>query len=68
MLAEEKAPETVAQLVLWHLGYGVDWPTLVQLSREWANPSEVALARQFVARQAAADGADKAVEAGDSLV
>src|SRR5262249_56889647 len=63
-LAEERAPETVAQLVLWHLGYGIDWPTRVQLSRPWANPSEVALARQFVDRQGEAESAGRVPDTG----
>jgi hypothetical protein len=63
-LAEEKAPETVAQLVLWHMGYGIDWPTLAQLSRPWANPSEVALARQFVDRQGDDQSARRVAETG----
>jgi hypothetical protein len=49
-LAAEKAPETVSQLVLWHLRYGLDWPTLAQVARGWANTYELALARQFVAK------------------
>jgi hypothetical protein len=63
-LAEEKAPETVAQLVLWHVGYGLDWPTLAQLSRPWANRSEVALARQFVDQQGEAESGHQATETG----
>jgi hypothetical protein len=54
-LAAEKAPEAVAQLVLWHLGHGTDWPALVRHSRAWANSGEVALARQFVERQTGPD-------------
>jgi hypothetical protein len=49
-LAREKTPETVAQLVLWRLAVGLDWGTIEKLSRRWANPSELALARAFVAR------------------
>jgi hypothetical protein len=63
-LAEEKAPETVAQLVLWHVGYGLDWPTLEQISRPWANRSEVALARHFVDRQDEAEGVRRVAETG----
>jgi hypothetical protein len=63
-LAEERAPETVAQLVLWHLGHGIDWPTLVQLSRPWANPGEVALARQFVDRQGEPESAGRVADTG----
>jgi hypothetical protein len=63
-LAEEKAPETVAQLVLWHLGYAIDWPTLERFSRPWANRSEVALARQFVDRQGGLESSDQVAEPG----
>jgi hypothetical protein len=49
VLAREKAPEAVSQLVLWNLG-GMDWQTISKISRRWANPNEVALARAFVAR------------------
>ena len=42
-LAQEKAPQTVAQLVLWHVGTGLDWSRLELLSRRWANPGEFAL-------------------------
>ncbi|QDV32638.1 hypothetical protein [Tautonia plasticadhaerens] len=49
-LAEEKAPESVAQLVMWKLIYELDWATIRQLSRRWANPHELTLARQFVRR------------------
>jgi hypothetical protein len=47
-MAEEKAPQTVAQLVLWHVRTGLDWSRLELLSRRWANPGELALARRFV--------------------
>ena len=63
-LAEEKAPETVSQLVLWHLGYGIDWPTLEHLSSSWANRSELALAKQFVDRQEGTEAADRVGEPG----
>ena len=63
-LAQEKAPEAVAQLVLWHLGYEIDWPTLEDLSRPWANRSEVALAKQFVNRLGGIEAADPVVEPG----
>ncbi len=47
-LAEKKAPQTVAQLVLWQVGLGIDWSALERLARRWANPGELALARRFV--------------------
>jgi hypothetical protein len=59
-LAAEKAPQSVAQLVLWNVGAGMDWPRLARLSRRWANADELALARRFVSRlnEATAEGAD----------
>jgi hypothetical protein len=63
-LAERKAPETVAQLVLWHLGYGIDWPTLEDLSRPWANRNELALAQQFVDRREGAEASGRVDEPG----
>jgi hypothetical protein len=63
-LAAEKAPETVSQLVLWHLGYGIDWPTLEDLSRSWANRSELALAKQFVDRREGAETSGRVGEPG----
>ncbi len=46
-LARDKAPETVAQLALWAAA-GMDWDDVARLSRAWANPHEVALARQLL--------------------
>ena len=63
-LAEEKAPETVSQLVLWHLWYGIDWPTLEHLSGSWANRSELALAKQFVDRREGTEAAERIGEPG----
>jgi len=53
-LATDKAPITIAQLVMWHVRVGLDWPTISRLSKTWANPNEIALARHFVNRLAAA--------------
>ena len=47
-LAAEKAATTVAQLVMWNLAAGLDWDTIAELSRRWANGYELALARDFV--------------------
>jgi hypothetical protein len=55
-LAAEKAPETVSQLVMWHIGVGLDWSTLTKLSGRWANAGEMALAKHFVAQFDAAEG------------
>ncbi len=49
-LAADKAPETVAQLVLWNVAGRLDWGLIAQASGGWANPQELALARQFVER------------------
>ena len=59
-----EAPETVSQLVLWHLGYGIDWPTLESLSQGWANRSELALAKQFVDGRAGTEAAGRVREPG----
>lgn len=47
-LGTEKAPESVAQLILWNVAAGLDWSNVSRLSRTWANPAELALAKQFV--------------------
>jgi hypothetical protein len=51
-LAQEKAPQTVAQLVLWNVGTGLDWQTIgrISQSQKWANANELTLARKFVER------------------
>jgi hypothetical protein len=35
---------------LWRVSAGLDWPEIAELSKAWANPQELALARQFVER------------------
>ncbi|HEU5118877.1 MAG TPA: hypothetical protein VFT74_19950, partial [Isosphaeraceae bacterium] len=47
-LAAQEAPQTVSQLVMWHVGVGFEWDTIARLSRNWANPCELELARAFV--------------------
>jgi hypothetical protein len=47
-LAEDKAPQTVAQLVMWRVGSGKDWDAIEGMSRSWANAHELTLARSFV--------------------
>jgi hypothetical protein len=47
-LARDGAPETVSQLALWAAA-GMPWTTIAQLSKGWANPQELALAKQLVA-------------------
>jgi hypothetical protein len=49
-LAQEQTPQTVAQLVLWHLGTGLDWSRVQAFAHRWANPGELALARRFVSQ------------------
>jgi len=49
-LAEDKAPQTVSQLVMWKVGEGLTWDEIADRSRGWANEHERALAQQFVAR------------------
>jgi hypothetical protein len=46
-LAERKAPPSVAQLVMWNVTDGFDWPTVARLSHEWANGYELSLARRL---------------------
>jgi hypothetical protein len=48
-LAEAKAPQTVAQMVLWYVTAGADWDDVGRLSQGWGNANEIALARRFVA-------------------
>ncbi len=47
-LAEEKAPTVASQLALWNVSAGLDWNAIAALSKGWASPKDVALARQFV--------------------
>jgi hypothetical protein len=49
-LAVDKAPETVSQLVMWNLAAKLDWLVISQLTGDWVNAQELALARQFVER------------------
>jgi hypothetical protein len=66
-LAQEKAPDTIAQLVVWRLA-GVEWQMIGRLSRRWSNPNELALARAFVARLEREHGEIKEVETGSLYV
>lgn len=66
-LAEEKAPQSLSQLVLWHVVDGFEWDTIARFSREWSNPNELALARAFVDRLVESEG--RPVEKlGDSVL
>jgi hypothetical protein len=49
-LAADKISRPVAQLVMWNLSAGLEWETIAQMSANWANAYELALARDFVAR------------------
>ena len=48
MPGADKAPETVSQLVMWRVAGGLEWATIANLSKGWANAHELTLARQFV--------------------
>jgi hypothetical protein len=47
-IAADKAPSTVAQLVMWRVASSLDWETIGQMSKKWANGHELSLAREFV--------------------
>jgi hypothetical protein len=49
-LAAEKAPTSLSQLVMWNLAAGLEWSTIAQLSQDWSNRHELAMAREFVNR------------------
>jgi hypothetical protein len=49
-LAADKAPTSLAQLVMWNVSGGLDWDTISQLSESWANTYELTLAKEFVER------------------
>ena len=67
LLSAEKAPDTVAQLVLWRVAGGMDWSLIGRFSRTWANANEVALAQQFVSRLDGRD-AQNSAETGSLFV
>jgi hypothetical protein len=46
-LAEDKAPVTLSQLVMWRIG-GLGWNLIEERSKDWANVHELSLARRFV--------------------
>jgi hypothetical protein len=66
-LSAEKAPQTVAQLVMWNLVGGLDWKQIGRLSRRWSNANELALAREFVARLHRENGEIKAFDESGQL-
>ncbi len=57
-LARDGAPESIAQMALWAAA-GMPWADVARLADSWANPQELALAKQLVADlDAKADDAD----------
>jgi hypothetical protein len=48
-LAEQKAPSVPSQLVMWNISAGLGWDAIAALSKGWADPRDLDLARQFVA-------------------
>jgi hypothetical protein len=51
-LAQDKAPESVATLVMWNVAGGMNWATIAQKSQGWSNAHELSLAKSFVAQLA----------------
>jgi len=49
-LAEDKAPESVATLVMWNVSGGMGWDEIEKASKGWANAHELTLAKNFVSR------------------
>jgi len=49
-LAADKAPATIAQLVMWKVAGKLDWETITTLAKKSANAHELSLAREFVAK------------------
>ena len=47
-LAADKAPTTIAQLVMWRVAASSSGTTIAELSKNWANAHELSLAREFV--------------------
>ncbi len=49
-LAEDKAPQSVSQLIMWRVASHLDWETIATMSKGWANARELTLAQAFVDR------------------
>ncbi|WP_406697400.1 hypothetical protein V5E97_00940 [Singulisphaera sp. Ch08] len=47
-LAEDKAPQAVAQLVMLRVASGHEWDAIEGMSKSWSNAHELTLARNFV--------------------
>jgi hypothetical protein len=60
-LAQDKAPITVAQLVMWKLAAGLSWDEIASLSKNFANANELTLAREFVERVGSLSEGDSGV-------
>jgi hypothetical protein len=63
-LAETKAPQSIAQMVLWYVTAGADWEDIGRLTQGWGNAHEIALARRFVAGLEKTERPDPLVDAG----
>jgi hypothetical protein len=49
-LARDKAPETVATLVMWNVAGRLGWDAIAERSKGWANAHELTLAQSLVAQ------------------
>jgi hypothetical protein len=47
-LTAKMAPTSLSQLVMWRLASKLDWDTISELSRNWANAYEMTMAKDFV--------------------
>ena len=47
-LAADKAPNSLAQLVMWNVSGGLSWENIATLSADWSNPHELVMAKRFV--------------------
>jgi len=47
-IAADKAPPSVAQLVMWQVASKLEWETIARMSKSWSNAHELSLARAFV--------------------
>ncbi len=63
-LARDCAPEAVSQVALWAAA-GMPWDDVAKLSRNWASPQELALAKAMVADL---DAKDQAGDTGRLLI
>jgi hypothetical protein len=47
-LSAAKAPTSLSQLVMWRVATDLDWSAIAELSQNWANRYELAMAKDFV--------------------